>query len=97
MFARTAFASAALCVGAVAAAQQPAASPQKPSMQQLLGAGYDLKAVTPSTGPCGSQQPAAAQTCRREYYYLQSPRKDAVFRCEIGLWDGRVIADCNRV
>jgi hypothetical protein len=97
MFARSAFAAAAVCLGAAAAAQQPPAQPQKPSMQQLLSAGYDLKAVTPATGPCGSRAPAAGQTCRREYYYLQSPRKDMLFRCELGAWDGRLVADCNRV
>ena len=96
MFARHVFAVAALLAAAGAAAQQPAA-PQKPTLQQLLSAGYDLTAVVPSTGPCGSQPAAAAQVCRREYYYLQSPRKETLFRCEVGLWDGRVVGDCNRV
>lgn len=81
----------------VAAEAQPAAPAPKPNLQQLLSAGYDLKAVTPADGPCGNQPANQAQRCRREYYYLQSPSKDAIFRCELGLWNGRIVQDCNRV
>jgi hypothetical protein len=87
----------ALTASVAAEAQQPAALPAKPALQQLLSAGYDLKAVVPSDGPCGNQPANQAQRCRREYYYLQSPRKDAIFRCELGLWNGRILQDCNRV
>jgi hypothetical protein len=89
-------AAIALMTGVAAEAQQ-AAQPAKPNLQQLLSAGYDLKAVTPAEGPCGNQPANRTQSCRREYYYLQSPRKDAIFRCELGLWNGRIVQDCNRV
>jgi hypothetical protein len=85
----------ALTTGVAAEAQQ--APPAKPALQQLLSAGYDLKSVTPADGPCGNQPANQAQRCRREYYYLQSPRKDAIVRCEVGLWNGRIVQDCNRL
>jgi hypothetical protein len=85
----------ALMTSVAAEAQQ--APPPKPGLQDLLRAGYDLKSVTPAEGPCGNQPANRTQSCRREYYYLQSPRKDAIFRCELGLWNGRIVQDCNRV
>jgi Flp pilus assembly protein TadG len=87
----------ALCLSTAAAAQQGAAPPARPTMQQLLGAGYDLKAVELTTGPCGNQPANRTQQCRREFHYLQSPRKESVFRCEIGNWNGRVVQECTRV
>jgi hypothetical protein len=87
----------ALCASTAAAAQQPAAAPPRPMMQQLLDSGYDLKAVELTTGPCGNQPANRAQQCRREFHYLQSPRKETVFRCELGNWNGRVVQECTRV
>ena len=81
----------------VAAEAQQAAPPARPGFQQLLSAGYDLKAVAPSQGPCGDQPANQGLRCRREFYYLQSPRKDAIFRCELGMWNGQIVQDCNRV
>ena len=90
-------AASVLCSGAAAAAQQAAAPPQRPTMQQLLSGGYDLKAVELSTGPCGNQPQNRTQQCRREFHYLQSPRKETVFRCEIGNWNGQIVQECTRV
>ena len=81
----------------VAAEAQQAPPPAKPGLQQLLSAGYDLKSVTPADGPCGNQPANQSLRCRREFYYLQSPRKDAIFRCELGLWNAQIVQDCNRV
>jgi hypothetical protein len=93
--------AAALSWSGFAAAQQPAARPApppaKPTLQQLLSSGYDLKTVQLSTGACGNQPANRTQTCRRELYFLQSPRKDAVFRCELGTWNGLPLQDCLRV
>jgi hypothetical protein len=88
-------AAIALVTSVAAEAQQ--APPAKPNLQQLLGAGYDLKGVTPSEGPCGNQPANQGLRCRREFYYLQSPRKDAIYRCELGLWNGQIVQDCNRI
>jgi hypothetical protein len=88
-------AAIALLTSVAAEAQQ--APPAKPGLQQLLAAGYDLKAVAPSEGPCGNQPANQAQRCRREFHYLQSPRKDAIYRCEVGLWNGQIVQDCNRL
>jgi hypothetical protein len=90
-------AALSLTTSFAAAAQQPSGAPARPNLQQLLSAGYDLKAVTPAEGPCGNQPANRGQLCRREYYYLQSPRKDAIFRCELGLWNGRIVQECNRI
>lgn len=84
---------AALLLGAQAAAQQP----QQPSLQQLLSAGYDLKSVLLSSGPCGDQPANRGQACRREILFLQSARKDAVFRCERGTWNGLPMQECLRL
>ena len=89
-------AAAFVLFSSAAAAQQPVA-PQQPTLQQLLSAGYDLKAVALSTGPCGNQPQNRAQQCRREFHYLQSPRKETLFRCELGNWNGRVVQECTRV
>ena len=97
MLTRHAFAAAFLCLAAGANAQQPAALQQRPSLQQLLNAGYDLKAVHDTTGPCGNQPGNQTQACRRELYFLQSPRKDIVFRCERGIWNGQAVTDCTRL
>lgn len=94
MLARSVLASAFLCLAAAAAGQAPAAPP---SLQQLLSAGYDLKAVVPSTAACGNQPANRTQSCRRELYFLQSPRKDIVFRCERGTWNGAPVTDCTRL
>jgi hypothetical protein len=91
---RIAVAAAALLWSAAAAAQQPAA---KPTLQQLLSAGYDLKSVLLSTGTCGNQPANRTQSCRREIYFLQSPGKDAIFRCELGQWNGGPVQDCIRI
>lgn len=87
---------AALPWSFAAAAQQPA-QPAKPTMQQLLNGGYDLKSVQLSSGPCGNQPANRGQACRRELYFLQSPRKDMIFRCELGTWNGAVLQDCLKV
>jgi acetyl esterase/lipase len=84
-----------LCSGTAAIAQQAAAPP--PTFQQLLSAGFDLKAVELSTGPCGNQPAYRERQCRREFHYLQSPRKDTVFRCEMGDWNGQLVQECTRV
>lgn len=107
MSARYLLASAALCLAAAAAAQprpapprpaQAQAQPQgQPQLQQLLSAGYDLKAVLASTAPCGNQPGNRTEICRRELYFLQSPRKDIVFRCERGTWNGTALTDCTRL
>ena len=89
---------AALFLSAQAAAQaQTAAPPPAPTLQQLLNSGYDLKTVLLSAGPCGDQQANRGQSCRRELLFLQSARKDAVFRCELGTWNGRVMQECRRL
>jgi hypothetical protein len=90
-------AAAIALITSVAAEAQQGSPPARPGLQQLLGAGYDLKAVVPSDGPCGNQPANQALRCRREYYYLQSPRKDAIYRCEVGLWNGQIVQDCNRL
>ena len=89
-----------LCSGTLAAAQQPAAqapAAQMPTFQQLLDSGYDLKAVQLTTGPCGNQPANRARQCPREMHYLQSPRKDTVYRCEMGDWNGKLVQECRRV
>jgi hypothetical protein len=86
-----------LCLSTAAGAQQPAAQPQRPTLQQLLAAGYDVKSVQLTTGPCGNQPANQAQQCRREFHYLQSPRKETLFRCELGAWNGQLVQECNRV
>lgn len=82
---------------AAASAQQGAAQPARPTLQQLLDASYDLQAVVATTAPCGNQPANRTQTCRRELYFLQSPRKDIVYRCERGPWNGQSVTDCTRV
>ena len=89
-----------LCSGAAAFAQQPAArapAAQMPTFQQLLDGGYELKAVQLTTGPCGNQPTNRARQCPREFHYLQSPRKDTVYRCELGDWNGRLVQECRRI
>jgi hypothetical protein len=96
MLIRTA-AALLLCSSTAAAAQQATALPQRPTLQQLLSAGFDVKSVQLSTGPCGNQPANRAQQCRREFHYLQSPRKETLFRCELGTWNGQLVQECNRV
>ncbi|HZG08263.1 MAG TPA: hypothetical protein VEZ70_04695 [Allosphingosinicella sp.] len=91
---RTAAAVLTLLWSAAGAAQQPAANPALP---QLLSAGYDLKTVLLSAGPCGNQPDNRGQSCRREVFFLQSPRKDAIFRCELGTWNGQPVQECIRI
>lgn len=67
----------------------------KPSLQQLLDSAFELKAVIRGTAPCGNQSPQEA--CAREFYYLQSPKKDVLYRCELGVWDNQLRTQCNRV
>lgn len=93
---RAAAAAFTLLWSAAGAAQQPAAS-ANPRLPQLLSAGYDLKTVLLSTGPCGNQPDNRGQSCRREIYFLQSPRKDAIFRCELGAWNGQPVQECIRI
>ena len=97
MLIRPAAAAFLLALAPAAAAQQPAAQPARPTLQQLLDASYDLQAVVPTMAPCGNQPANRAQNCRREIYFLQSPRKDIVFRCERGPWNGQSVTDCTRI
>ena len=94
---RFAAAAALLAVAPAAAAQQGTAQPARPTVQQLLDASYDLQAVVATTAPCGNQPANRTQTCRRELYFLQSPRKDIVYRCERGPWNGQSVTDCTRL
>ena len=87
----------ALALAPAVAAQQAPAQPARPTLQQLLDASYDLQAVVPTTAPCGNQPANRTQNCRRELYFLQSPRKDIVYRCERGLWNGQSVTDCSRI
>jgi hypothetical protein len=92
--------AAASLASAAAAAQQPAprpAPPPRPTMQALLNGGYDLKSVLPGSGPCGNRPDNRAQACPRELYFLQSPAKTNVYRCELGLWNGVRMMDCTPV
>lgn len=93
---RLAAAAALLAIAPAAAAQQPA-PPARPTLQQLLDASYELQAVVPMTAPCGNQPANRTQNCRRELYFLQSPRKDIVYRCERGPWNGQSVTDCARI
>jgi hypothetical protein len=97
MIKETALAIAALAAATGAAAQAPAPQPQRPNIPALLNAGYDLKAVMPSRGPCGDQPANRAQTCVREVYYFQSPNKNMIYRCELGPWNGGRIVDCDPI
>ena len=94
---RPAAAAILLLLASGAAAQQPAGQPAQPTLQQLLDASYDLQAVVPTMAPCGNQPANRTQNCRRELYFLQSPRKDIVYRCERGPWNGRSVTDCTRL
>lgn len=90
-------AAALLAIAGTASAQQPAQQPARPTLQQLLDASYDLQAVVPMMAPCGNQPANRTQNCRRELYFLQSPRKDIVYRCERGPWNGQSVTDCARI
>ena len=89
-------AGAFILLASAAAAQQPA-QPPRPTIPALLNAGYDLKAVIPWQGPCGNQPANRSQVCNRELYFFQSPQKNMVFRCELGLWNGAKMVDCTPV
>jgi len=97
MWKKTAMLAAALCLGASAAAQRAQPQPQAITIQQLLNNGYDLKTVILTTAPCGNQPDNRARLCNREIYFLQSQRKDFLFRCEMGLWNGTSTTDCRRM
>jgi hypothetical protein len=93
MFWKSTAGASALTFSAILNAQQ---SEPAITMQQVLAARFNLVSVLATTAPCGNQPLNRSQSCSREIYFFQSPEKNMLVRCEVGLWNGRANTDCRR-